>query len=121
MRKYTCHIPYKLDYDAMEASAGYFVGTYDFAAFCAAGGGQKTTVRTIYECGLRREANLVTLTVRGSAFLYNMVRIMAGTVLYAGLGKIAPDSVPGVIRSGQRCGAGKTMPPEGLVLKQILY
>jgi len=122
LRRYSAYVPRALDVEAMKKAAGMFTGRHDFAAFMATGGSAKTTVREIYACEvIESQPRLITLTVTGSGFLYNMVRIIAGTVLYVGLGKIAADDVPGIILSCDRTRAGKTMPPEGLTLVEVEY
>jgi len=104
----------------MQKSAHMFVGKHDFAAFCATGSSAKTTVRDIYACEVyKRENNTIVLSITGNAFLYNMVRIIAGTLLYVGLGKISPNDIGKIIMSKDRKMAGKTMPPQGLVLRSI--
>jgi tRNA pseudouridine38-40 synthase len=123
LRRYSAFVPQPLDTDGMKKAARAFVGRHDFTSFCAAGGSAKTTVREIYACGVSAgppgNGGLITLTVTGSGFLYNMVRILAGTVLYVGMGKIPPDALPAVIAARDRKRAGKTMPPEGLVLVEV--
>jgi tRNA pseudouridine38-40 synthase len=120
--RYSAFVPQKLNIPLMQEAARYIIGQHDFSAFKAAGGSEKTTEREVYECELTGEGGgLLTLTVTGNAFLYNMVRIIAGTVLYAGLGKIAPGDIPGIIASRDRTRAGKTMPPEGLTLMRVEY
>ena len=136
LRRYSAYMPQALDIEAMKKAAGHFTGRHDFAAFMATGSSAKTTVREIYACdvsesqpglvapfgsGSPMQPRLITLTVTGNGFLYNMVRIIAGTVLYAGLGKIAAGDVPGIILSRDRTKAGKTMPPEGLTLVEVKY
>ena len=125
LARYSTFVPRLLDVSAMQKAAGHFIGRHDFIAFCAAGGSAKTTVREVYACKVSCEttpgSKNINLTVTGNAFLYNMVRIIAGTVLYAGLGKIKPDDVPGIIKGRDRTKAGKTMPPEGLVLVGVEY
>jgi len=122
LRRYSAYVPQALDIEAMKKAAGMFTGRHDFAAFMATGSSAKTTVREIYACDVREsQPGLIALTITGNGFLYNMVRIIAGTVLYAGLGKIAPEDVPGIILSCDRTKAGKTMPPEGLTLARVGY
>ena len=113
----------RLDVDAMVKAAPYFEGEHDFAAFCAVGGSQNTTVRRLNKVEVRQDpaSGVIEIEVRGEAFLYNMVRIIAGTLLYVGQGKIAPDEIPEVIASGDRERAGKTLPPEGLTLEEVFY
>lgn len=121
--RYSAFVPQSLDFAAMQKAAKFFVGKHDFAAFCATGGNAKTTVREVFGCAVSEAAHhgLLSLTITGGGFLYNMVRIIAGTVLYAGLGKIPPESIPGIIAAKERAKAGKTMPPQGLVLMEVEY
>lgn len=130
-----------LDVEAMRRGAACLVGTHDFKAFMAEGSTpQKSTVRTIYsyhiteeeiggteaETGEKDEASpktgkMLSLTVRGDGFLYNMVRIMTGTLLEVGMGKIPPESVSRIIDSGERKYAGRTVPPWGLYLDRVYF
>ncbi len=122
--KYSWFVPYRLDIEKMKEAAELFVGTYDFSAFMAAGGSQKTTVRTISECIVRQSAewqDQIEIEVEANAFLYNMVRIIAGTLAEVGMGRICPDKITEIIKSGDRRRAGMTAPPEGLFLKKVLY
>jgi len=120
LARYSAFVPQKLNIKDMQKAASMFIGKHDFAAFCATGSSAKTTVREIYACAVKECPNgTIVLTVTGNAFLYNMVRIIAGTVLYVGLGKIPPDDILDIIISKDRMRAGKTMPPQGLVLVSI--
>ena len=106
----------------MKAAAEFFAGEHDFAAFCASGGSQKTTVRRLF--GVKVEAVdedpcRIEIEVSGEAFLYNMVRIIAGTLLYVGQGKIEPSEVASIIEGGERSMAGKTLPAKGLTLEEV--
>ena len=122
LRRYSGYVPQALDIAAMKKAAGFFAGRHDFVAFMATGSSAKTTVREIYACSVDEpQPGLIRLTVSGNGFLYNMVRIIAGTVVYVGLGKIAAGDVPGIILSKDRTQAGKTMPPEGLTLVGVEY
>ena len=106
----------------MQAAAEYFAGEHDFAAFCAAGGSQKTTVRRLFGVKVFDKGNdpcRIEIEVSGEAFLYNMVRIIAGTLLYVGQGKIEPDAVREIIEKGDRTLAGKTLPAKGLTLEEV--
>lgn len=121
---YSWYLPYSLDFEEMKLAAEYFVGTYDFSAFMAAGGSQKTTIRTIRKCEVERDAempSLLTVTVEADAFLYNMVRIITGTLAEVGFGRIRKEDIPNIIRSGDRRESGLTAPPEGLFLKKVYY
>ena len=120
--RYSAFVPQKINVEHMQTAAQMFIDRHDFAAFCATGGSAKTTVREIYACAIeKRPDNIVKLTITGNAFLYNMVRIIAGTLLYVGLGKFAAGDIPAIIESRDRTHAGKTMPPQGLVLKNVSY
>ena len=122
LKRYSTFVPQELDIESMKKAAPLFEGRHDFVAFCATGGSAKTTVREIYDCKVNSQPNgLITITVRGNAFLYNMVRIIAGTLLYVGMVKIPPDAIPSIIQSRDRTRAGKTMPPEGLTLMEVVY
>ncbi len=116
------YCPVKPDIAKMQKAAGYFAGEHDFAAFCAAGGSQKTTVRRLFGVKVSADGDdpcRIEIEVSGEAFLYNMVRIIAGTLLYAGQGKIAPDDIPDIIGSRDRRLAGKTLPAKGLTLEEV--
>ncbi len=112
---------YPLDDKLMNEQAKDFIGTFDFSAFCAAGATVKTTVRTIFDAGVERDGDTVIFRVTGDGFLYNMVRIMAGTLIYISEGKIEKGSIPRIIESKNRLLAGKTAAPEGLYLNKVFY
>jgi len=122
-RNYAYHINYceRLDISRLEKAARAFVGTYDFAGFMAAGSKVKDTVRTIYELSVEAEGEMLRLSYKGSGFLYNMVRIITGTLLYAGIGRIDPGSIKEIILSKDRDRAGITVPPCGLYLEEVYY
>jgi len=113
--------PYKLDTALMQEAAKMFNGEHDFAAFCAAGSSVLTTVRKVFECRIKVCSPMITIIIRGEGFLYNMVRIITGTLIVVGQGKISPGSVPSIIKSGNRVLAGPTMPAHGLTLFEIKY
>lgn len=122
--RFAYYCPVMPDIKAMEQAAKAFAGEHDFRAFCAAGGSQKTYVRRLNEVSVRtcgEDPLLIEIEVRGEAFLYNMVRIIAGTLLYAGQGKIPADSVSGIIEKGDRSLAGKTLPAKGLTLEEVFF
>ena len=122
--KYSWHFPYKLDIEAMKRAAEKFCGTHDFSAFMAAGGSQKTTVRTVRDCVVKMSkewAEQVEIEVEADAFLYNMVRIITGTLTDVGTGKKSCDEIAKIIENCDRCGAGMTAPPQGLFLKKVFY
>ena len=120
--RFSAYIDRPLDITTMEEAAKHFVGRHDFAAFMATGSNAKTTTREIYHCNIAETSkNLITLQITGNAFLYNMVRIIAGTVAYVGMGKISPQDIPSIIAQKNRKNAGKTMPAEGLTLINVEY
>ena len=120
-RNYSEYVRYELDLDSMRTACEAFVGEHDFRAFCASGNSSKTTVRTIYSLDVEKDGDFIKIRVTGNGFLYNMVRIIAGTLIYVGEGRIAPDDLPEIIASGDRRKAGKTAGPSGLVLVKIMY
>lgn len=122
--KYSWFVPYKLDIERMKKAACEFCGTYDFSAFMAAGGSQKTTVRTIHDCVVKESAEWeqqIEIEVEADAFLYNMVRIITGTLVEVGVGRIDTEQIKSIIKSCDRRQAGMTAPPEGLFLKRVFY
>ncbi|MDR2506332.1 MAG: tRNA pseudouridine(38-40) synthase TruA [Oscillospiraceae bacterium] len=115
------HVPAPLDMERMSAEASAMVGTHDFRAFCAAGSSAKTTVRTVYECGCERDGAHIQIRIMGDHFLYNMVRILAGTLVEVGTGKLAQGAVARALSGGNRLDLGQTAPPQGLVLEKVIY
>ena len=113
--------PFALDEKLLDAEAQAYVGTHDFAAFCAAGASVKTTVRTVYACNVTREGETVTFAVTGNGFLYNMVRIMVGTLLDINEGKLPAGCIPAILAQKDRTLAGRTARPEGLYLARVFY
>lgn len=109
------------DVELMKKAAEYIVGTHDFTAFAATGSTVKDFVRTVYDLTVKREGNDVSVEITGNGFLYNMVRIVVGTLLDVGYGKYPPEFVFEIIQKRDRTLAGKTMPPEGLYLKSVVY
>lgn len=105
----------------MDACARKMCGTHDFASFMATGSKIKDTVRTVYECKVFRRNETVVFSVSADGFLYNMVRIMAGTVYAAALGRISSDDIDGIIAARDRKRAGQTLPPHGLYLCRVEY
>ena len=97
------------------------VGTHDFSAFAASGSTVKDTVRTVTHCQVVRRDPFVVLTVEGNGFLYNMVRILAGTLMGVGSGKLAPGAVARALETGDRLALGPTAPPQGLTLMEVFY
>lgn len=115
------HFKQPLDIDAMKKAAEAFVGEYDFIGFASSGFTVKTTVRTIYSLTVEKYDNTVRIDVCGNGFLYNMVRIIAGTLVFCGIGKINPDDIKEIILSRDRTRAGITAPPDGLYLSEVFY
>lgn len=115
------HIPVRLDLNQMKKAAKYIEGTHDFKCFEAAGSKIKNTVRTVSKIKIEEDGADVTVTVTGNGFLYNMVRIIAGTLVYVGQGKLRADEIPDIILSGDRKRAGKTLPSKGLCLMSVIY
>lgn len=111
-----------LDVNKMKRACNAFIGEHDFAAFCSAGAQVQTTVRTVYSLEvIEREGDKLVIRVQGNGFLYNMVRIIAGTLLEVGKGNIIPEEVPEIIASCDRGQAGPTAPAKGLKLVEIQY
>ena len=121
LKNYACQYKYKLDIEKMRKAAEYIVGTHDFKCFCASGAQVKTTVRTVYSLELTQNGDEIEFSITSNGFLYNMVRIIAGTLMYVGGGKMEADDVKAIIESGDRRLAGITAPPEGLYLKNVEY
>lgn len=115
------HYPYELDIGAMNAGATHIEGTHDFRCFCGALGIKDNTVRTVECCNVTRQGDRAVITVRGDGFLYNMVRIIAGTLIYISEKKLSPDDIPRIIEGRDRNAAGITAKAEGLYLNRIFY
>ena len=113
--------PKRLDEEFLNRAAHQFVGTHDFAAVRSVGTETRTTVRTIYWCDVTRSGELLELKVCADGFLYNMVRAITGTVLYAAEGKFLPEDIPAILESRDRTLAGPTVPPGGLYLTRLWY
>lgn len=136
LKNYCCHVSKELNIHAMREAAANIVGTHDFKAFMSSSGNEPaSTVRTVYGikfneyngnkaeigCGLGSSAKIIEIEVAGNGFLYNMVRIIAGTLIDAGTGKIKPSDIPEIIQSKERKNAGHTAPASGLYLKEIYF
>ena len=120
-RGLSAHIMYPLNEALMDKEAKLLLGTHDFGAFAASGSQIKDTVRTIDRADVVRHGDFVVFTVHGSGFLYNMVRIIAGTLAGVGTGKIEPGAVKRALKSLSRLDLGVTAPPQGLTLMHIDY
>ena len=116
-----CFFPYPLDEAVMNEAAAAFVGTHDFAAVRSVGTQTKTTVRTVKWCRVEREDALLRVYVCADGFLYNMVRAIVGTLVYASQGKLSPSEIPALLETGDRRLTGPTMPPQGLYMNRIWY
>ena len=113
--------PKQLDEELMDRAARMFEGTHDFAAVRSVGTDVKSTVRTVYYCRVQRSGDLLEMKVCANGFLYNMVRAITGTVLYAAEGKLRPEEIPVILDTGDRRLAGPTAPPGGLYLTRLWY
>ena len=114
-------IPEKLDVNKMKKAIKYFEGEHDFKGFKASGTSSKSSIRTIYKTDIKQDGDKIIIELTGNGFLYNMVRIIAGTLVDVGLGKIDPESIPEIIDAKDRTKAGKTLPPYGLYLVKVEY
>lgn len=112
---------YPLDVEKMQQAADYLVGEHDFKSFCSIHSQAETTVRTIYGCQVQRQEDVITIRVTGSGFLYNMVRIIAGTLIQVGGGETVPEQIPGILAARNRSAAGPTAPAHGLTMIGIEY
>lgn len=121
-RNLETHIPQKLDVEKMKEAVKYFEGEHDFKAFRASGTSSKSSVRKIYKAEVKEMPNeKIYIELTGNGFLYNMVRIIAGTLVDVGLGKIEPKEIENIIKSKKRENAGKTLQPQGLYLLNVEY
>jgi len=121
-RNLETHIPQKLDIEKMKKAIKYFEGEHDFKAFKASGMSSKSSIRIIYEANIyEKEDSRIYIELTGNGFLYNMVRIIAGTLVDVGMGKIQPEEIEKIIKLGKRENAGKTLPPNGLYLLKVMY
>lgn len=120
-RHTTYFVSYHLDIQKMREAAAYIVGEHDFASFCNIHTDVEDTVRTIYELAIEKNGEEWTIRIRGNGFLYNMVRIIVGTLLRVGRGFYTPEQVKEILEAKDRKSAGVTAPPQGLMLMQIEY
>ena len=119
--RYAWHVRRPLDVEAMREAGQHLVGEHDFAAFCAAHGSAKTSLREVYTLDILRDAEVVELRIEGNGFLYMMVRIIMGTLVEVAQGKMPPQRVGEILTSCDRNQAGSTAPPQGLSLVRISY
>jgi tRNA pseudouridine38-40 synthase len=120
-RKFAYHYPYRLNLDAMEQASKFFLGTHDFTSFCAAKTEVEDKVRTIESIDFTRVDELLTIRFVGNGFLYNMVRILVGTLLEVGSGERSPEDIPIILAHKDRRVSGKTAPAHGLYLWEVFY
>ena len=120
-RNYLYHVKRKLDVESMKEACQYFIGTHDFSAFKTSGSSVKTTVRTIKELYIEDNDDIIKIYVTGDGFLYNMVRIIVGTLIMVGSNKIKPLEIKNIIASKEREKAGICVPASGLVLEKVYY
>ena len=120
-RNLETNISYHLDETKMNEASKYFIGEHDFKAFKASGTSSKSSVRKIYDAKVYRQGDRIFIEITGNGFLYNMVRIISGTLVEVGMGKMQPEEIKEIIQSKNREKAGKTLPPQGLYLVEVEY
>ncbi len=120
-RLYTHHVYYPLDIRKMQEASSYLIGEHDFKSFCSVKTQVLDTVRTIYHLEVKKEEDIITISITGSGFLYNMVRIISGTLLEIGRGAYPPVKMEEILRGCDRSLAGPTAPAKGLTLIRIDY
>ena len=120
-RLYTHFVYMPLDVDKMKKAAEYIVGEHDFASFCSAGSQVESTVRTVYSLSVNKRDDVISIRITGNGFLYNMVRIIVGTLMKVGLGVYPPEHIKEIIDAKDRYAAGPKAPARGLTLVEIKY
>lgn len=120
-RNMTYHVPQPLDIEAMQKAANYLVGEHDFSSFKSSGTSSKSSIRTIYAAQILKEQERVVIQLTGNGFLYNMVRIIAGTLVEIGKSEKKPEEMQTILEAKDRSLAGKTLPPQGLFLMNVNY
>ena len=120
-RNYVLHVKDELDFDKMQEACKHFVGKHDFEAFKTNGSSVKTSVRTVKELYMEKDNDVIRVFITADGFLYNMVRIIVGTLVEVGKGKIDPDNIKNIILSKDRTKAGPCVQPNGLVLEKVYY
>lgn len=121
LRNYAYHFPYRLDLAAMAEAAESLIGTHDFRSFCASGSSVKDFRRTIFDLKIEQSGPIIYVNIAGDGFLYNMVRIIVGTLLEIGQGKIPASQMKHIIEAQDRTLAGPTAPAQGLCLERVIY
>lgn len=120
-RQFTHHVPEPLDYKKMQQAAELIIGEHDFIGFSSLKKTKKSTVRTVTDLTISQENGIVSFVVTGDGFLYNMVRIIVGTLIEVGLGNMDPASINQIFEHKVRAEAGKTLPAQGLFLVEVCY
>ena len=120
-RNLAYHIPQKLNVEKMNEASKLFIGEHDFKAFKSSGTSSKSSVRTIYDASVIKDEDNIKIRLTGNGFLYNMVRIISGTLVEVGLGKMGPKEITRIIEEKDRTKAGKTLPAHGLYLISVEY
>ncbi len=120
-RNYTWNVAGNIDIDRMKKAAGYLIGEHDFKSFCCVRTQTESTVRTVYSLDVEKKDDEIHITITGNGFLYNMVRIIAGTLIQVGKGRFEPEYVQYMLDAHDRTQAGQTAPPQGLTLMKIDY
>lgn len=121
LRKYSCYCPHELDIEKMKKASKLLIGQHNFNGFSSAKNTKKSTERIIYSIDFERKGELINISFHGNGFLYNMVRIITGTLIEIGLSKISEDAIKTVLKSGERHIVGYTAPPQGLFLVEVKY
>jgi len=121
LRNFSWFYPKDLNFEKMREASKYFIGEHDFKGFMATGSSVKTTVRNIISLDIYKNDSIIDIEISANGFLYNMVRIIAGTLVYVGNGKINIEDIPDILRSKDRKKAGITAPPSGLTLLKVKY
>lgn len=121
LSRFVWHYPIELDVEKMKKAAEYMVGEKDFTAFMASGSSAKTTVRNLKRVEVEKEGDVITISATANGFLYNMVRIIVGTLVYVGNGKLTQEEVKTILEEKNRRLGGVTAPPQGLMLEEVVY
>ncbi len=120
-RNHTYHVPQPLNLSAMQQAVNYLIGEHDFSSFKSSGTSSKSSVRTIYDAKILKEGEKVAIVLTGNGFLYNMVRIIAGTLVEIGKGEKTPEEMKQILEAKDRSLAGKTLPSQALFLMNVSY
>lgn len=120
-RNFSYHVSWDLDIEEMRKSLKYFIGYHDFESFMGRDTKVDTTMRTIYNMEIEKNGEFIEITIEGKSFLRNMIRIMVGTLVYIGRGRIDKENIPKIIQGKNRVLAGPTAPPQGLFLEKVYY